>query len=507
MQGISLKTYEYEDQTRFSTNLTESQVTFNKRKFGVMKKAYELSVLCDCEIALIIFSSSNKLYQYASTDMDKVLLKYTEYNEPHESLTNKNIIDALNKKEHKGGNPGSPDGGDSDGEIETTLTPRTEAKYNKIDEEFQIMMHRNHINGNRCQQFGKYWTPIGSHHTHTPITQSTPIRLHEPTAQFGEWSPSSGLLQQQSQPQQQQQQHQRRQEAQVSPNNHGSALKKDLVPLNSSPNHVRANLRVVIPITSGLLLDSQLPQETSNGHNKGGRSEANLVNYAFSGQDLSTLSGDLNLNSLQQQWNNGHHGNNNLNNSLSVQTTSVAMNHIKPYSNPAGCPSSHFAVYCSKILKIGLEEPVDHNAILEQALQASPTHDSGWAGLAHGSEVRDPFAARGLCQSALILHRRVQRRCKIQFQCSMSPWDPSDRLTAELVTWILTEMCWVLTDVVMGLTTTKDEGYSIGEGWWSEFRTRNLGSSAMRSPHQSWLNIMQFSETSDVDPFNEPDGS
>ena len=58
-----------------------------------MKKAYELSVLCDCEIALIIFSSSNKLYQYASTDMDKVLLKYTEYNEPHESVTNKNIID------------------------------------------------------------------------------------------------------------------------------------------------------------------------------------------------------------------------------------------------------------------------------------------------------------------------------------------------------------------------------------------------------------------------------
>uniref|UniRef100_A0A7N8YCE2 Myocyte enhancer factor 2cb n=1 Tax=Mastacembelus armatus TaxID=205130 RepID=A0A7N8YCE2_9TELE len=57
------------------------QVTFTKRKFGLMKKAYELSVLCDCEIALIIFNSTNKLFQYASTDMDKVLLKYTEYNE------------------------------------------------------------------------------------------------------------------------------------------------------------------------------------------------------------------------------------------------------------------------------------------------------------------------------------------------------------------------------------------------------------------------------------------
>ena len=69
------------------------QVTFTKRKFGLMKKAYELSVLCDCEIALIIFNSANKLFQYASTDMDKVLLKYTEYNEPHESRTNKDIID------------------------------------------------------------------------------------------------------------------------------------------------------------------------------------------------------------------------------------------------------------------------------------------------------------------------------------------------------------------------------------------------------------------------------
>uniref|UniRef100_A0A1B0CN30 MADS-box domain-containing protein n=2 Tax=Lutzomyia longipalpis TaxID=7200 RepID=A0A1B0CN30_LUTLO len=105
-----------------------------------MKKAYELSVLCDCEIALIIFSSSNKLYQYASTDMDKVLLKYTEYNEPHESLTNKNIIEALTKKENKNGVM-SPE--TEEPEAEYSLTPRTEAKYNKIDEDFQLMVQRN----------------------------------------------------------------------------------------------------------------------------------------------------------------------------------------------------------------------------------------------------------------------------------------------------------------------------------------------------------------------------
>jgi len=65
-----------------------------------MKKAYELSVLCDCEIALIIFNGSNKLFQYASTDMDRVLLRYTEYNEPHESRTNSDIIEVVLVQTH-----------------------------------------------------------------------------------------------------------------------------------------------------------------------------------------------------------------------------------------------------------------------------------------------------------------------------------------------------------------------------------------------------------------------
>ncbi|KAM7018389.1 myocyte enhancer factor 2cb isoform 2-T2 [Tautogolabrus adspersus] len=114
------------------------QVTFTKRKFGLMKKAYELSVLCDCEIALIIFNSTNKLFQYASTDMDKVLLKYTEYNEPHESRTNSDIVEALNKKENKGGE--SP-------ELESALilTPRTEEKYKQINEEFDHMIKTHKI--------------------------------------------------------------------------------------------------------------------------------------------------------------------------------------------------------------------------------------------------------------------------------------------------------------------------------------------------------------------------
>jgi MADS-box transcription factor, plant len=47
-------------------NTTNRQVTFCKRRNGLLKKAYELSVLCDAEIALIIFSSRGRLYEYSN---------------------------------------------------------------------------------------------------------------------------------------------------------------------------------------------------------------------------------------------------------------------------------------------------------------------------------------------------------------------------------------------------------------------------------------------------------
>lgn len=68
------------------------QITFSKRKSGLLKKAYELSVLCGCEVGLIIFSANGKLFQYASTDMDSIILQYTEYAEPHESKTNADMV-------------------------------------------------------------------------------------------------------------------------------------------------------------------------------------------------------------------------------------------------------------------------------------------------------------------------------------------------------------------------------------------------------------------------------
>ncbi|KAH9609869.1 hypothetical protein KSS87_014908 [Heliosperma pusillum] len=58
-------------------NKINRQVTFAKRRNGLLKKAYELSVLCDAEVALIIFSNRGKLYEFCSgPSMLKTLERY-----------------------------------------------------------------------------------------------------------------------------------------------------------------------------------------------------------------------------------------------------------------------------------------------------------------------------------------------------------------------------------------------------------------------------------------------
>nr|AAK21247.1 MADS-box transcription factor FBP4 [Petunia x hybrida] len=61
-------------------NKINRQVTFAKRRNGLLKKAYELSVLCDAEVALIIFSNRGKLYEFcSSSSMSTTLEKYHRY--------------------------------------------------------------------------------------------------------------------------------------------------------------------------------------------------------------------------------------------------------------------------------------------------------------------------------------------------------------------------------------------------------------------------------------------
>ncbi|XP_010058032.2 MADS-box protein FBP24-like [Eucalyptus grandis] len=59
-------------------NKTTRQVTFAKRRVGLLKKTHELAVLCDAQIGLIIFSSSGKIFDYCSqsSSMQEIIRKY-----------------------------------------------------------------------------------------------------------------------------------------------------------------------------------------------------------------------------------------------------------------------------------------------------------------------------------------------------------------------------------------------------------------------------------------------
>ncbi|XP_074377088.1 agamous-like MADS-box protein MADS2 isoform X2 [Apium graveolens] len=91
-------------------NKINRQVTFSKRRNGLLKKAYELSVLCDAEVALIIFSNRGKLYEFCSTsNMLKLLEKYQncnfgalELNRPTKDLEQTKYREYINLKDKYG---------------------------------------------------------------------------------------------------------------------------------------------------------------------------------------------------------------------------------------------------------------------------------------------------------------------------------------------------------------------------------------------------------------------
>ncbi|KAI5081177.1 hypothetical protein GOP47_0004360 [Adiantum capillus-veneris] len=59
-------------------NNTNRQVTFSKRRNGLLKKAHELSVLCDAEVAVVVFSTTGKLSEFASSSVTKIIKRYED---------------------------------------------------------------------------------------------------------------------------------------------------------------------------------------------------------------------------------------------------------------------------------------------------------------------------------------------------------------------------------------------------------------------------------------------
>ncbi|XXG76559.1 hypothetical protein AAC387_Pa08g0887 [Persea americana] len=66
-------------QLRRIENSASRQVTFSKRRNGLLKKAFELSVLCDVEVALMVFSPTGRLYEFANAGMEKTIDRYQQH--------------------------------------------------------------------------------------------------------------------------------------------------------------------------------------------------------------------------------------------------------------------------------------------------------------------------------------------------------------------------------------------------------------------------------------------
>ncbi|XP_031272781.1 agamous-like MADS-box protein MADS4 [Pistacia vera] len=84
-------------------NKINRQVTFAKRRNGLLKKAYELSVLCDAEVALIIFSNRGKLYEFCSSaSMLKTLERYQKcnYGAPEPNVSAREALEISSQQEY-----------------------------------------------------------------------------------------------------------------------------------------------------------------------------------------------------------------------------------------------------------------------------------------------------------------------------------------------------------------------------------------------------------------------
>uniref|UniRef100_A0A7N0TWL5 Uncharacterized protein n=1 Tax=Kalanchoe fedtschenkoi TaxID=63787 RepID=A0A7N0TWL5_KALFE len=74
-------------------NKINRQVTFSKRRSGLLKKACEISVLCDADVALIVFSTKGKLSEYATdASMERILERYESYSSSDKQIVSTDLI-------------------------------------------------------------------------------------------------------------------------------------------------------------------------------------------------------------------------------------------------------------------------------------------------------------------------------------------------------------------------------------------------------------------------------
>lgn len=73
--------------------------TMAKRKHGLLKKAMELSILCDCEIAVTIVSQNKKAVQFCSSTPENLQFMYNQIDPKNVEILSNEDYDRLYKDE------------------------------------------------------------------------------------------------------------------------------------------------------------------------------------------------------------------------------------------------------------------------------------------------------------------------------------------------------------------------------------------------------------------------
>uniref|UniRef100_M0ZFZ7 Transcription factor n=1 Tax=Solanum tuberosum TaxID=4113 RepID=M0ZFZ7_SOLTU len=131
-------------QMRRIENTTSRQVTFSKRRNGLLKKAFELSVLCDAEVGLIIFSPRGKLYEFASSSVPEVIERYKRHTKDKVQPDVNQSVDIQFG--------GDEERGKSSGEKEREVVICIEGGSDKSDVETELFIGQPHHHDSRIRR-------------------------------------------------------------------------------------------------------------------------------------------------------------------------------------------------------------------------------------------------------------------------------------------------------------------------------------------------------------------
>ncbi|SCU94824.1 LANO_0E08284g1_1 [Lachancea nothofagi CBS 11611] len=126
-------------------------VTFIKRKAGLFKKAHELAVLCQVDVAVIILGANNTFYEFSSVDTDDLIDHYQHSQLPHDvkgpanygSFRKKERVVIHDRSKKRANHRDSPDTNDAD----STSLNDDNADENDDDDDNENELERHDDNG------------------------------------------------------------------------------------------------------------------------------------------------------------------------------------------------------------------------------------------------------------------------------------------------------------------------------------------------------------------------